>query len=150
MSSFLLLSRSVLGRKLGLKGIGSGIDQSELVAYICGACGLPEEAEHLRFGGGEISYRGAADYLRHRAIRAPDQERGTYETTLRAILLIDSIAAQSVESIRWAIDSIAQTQITEAEFKDLRKRAVDEGSHPTRWRELVDAYVAERLPRAHG
>lgn len=150
MSSFLLLSRSALGRKLGFKGIGSGIDQSELVAYICDTCGLAEEAEHLRFGGSEISYRGAADYLRHRAMRAPDQEKGKYETALRSILLIDSIAGHSVESIRWAIDSIAQTGLTDAEFKALRKQAVDEGSQPMRWRELVDAYVGERVPRGHG
>lgn len=75
MSSFLLLSRSALGRKLGLKGIGPGIDKSELIAYICGVCGLTDEAGHLRFAGSEISYRGAADYLRHQAMRATYVER---------------------------------------------------------------------------
>lgn len=150
MSSFLLLSKSALGRKLGLKAIGAGIGKSELVAYISGACGLADEAEHLRFRGGEISYRGAADYLRHRAMRSSNVEREKYETALRAILLIDDIAAQSVESIRWAIDTVASTKITDTEFKALRKQAIHEGTEPTRWRETVDAYINERSASVHG
>lgn len=148
MSSFLLLSRSALGRKLGLKSIGSEIDKYELVAYICEACGLAEEAEHLRFGGSNVSYRGAADYLRYRAMRASDREKEKYDVALRSFLLIDSIAASSVDSIRWSIDSIAQTGITDGEFTTLRKQAIDEGSQPMRWRELVDAFVGERLAHA--
>jgi len=150
MSSFLLLSRSALGRKLGLKGIGASINQSELVAYICEICHLSEEAEHLRFGGGKTTYRGAADYLRHRAVIATEEEKGTYETALRSILLINNIAVHSVESIRWAIDSITQTKITDLEFRALRKQAIDESSQPMLWREQVDAYVSERLSRTHG
>ena len=149
MSTFLLLSRSVLGRKLGLGGAGSGIDQSEMVAYICGACGLAHEAEHLRFGGSRVSYRGAADYLRHRAMNASDGDKVRYETALRAILLVTSIAGPSLESVRWAIDSVAQSKITDTDFKAFRKRAVSEGADPARWRALVDAHVSEQLQSLH-
>jgi hypothetical protein len=145
MSTFMLLSHSVLGEKLGLKSVGQSIDQSEVVSYICGACGLFEEADRLRFGGSEISYRGAADYLRHRALRGGEQERLKYETALRAILLTDAIRGRSVDSIRWAIDVIAPIKISDAEFRELQKQAMNEGSNPKAWRERIDAYTISRL-----
>lgn len=145
VTSFMLLSSSRLGSKLGLKGISSSIDQFEVVSYICDACGLFEEANNFRFSGVEASYRGAADYLRHRALKVPTEDRIKYETALRALLLSDMIASRSVESIRWAIDAIGVTRIADDEFKELRKQALDEGSNPTLWRERVDAYARSQL-----
>jgi hypothetical protein len=141
-----LLPRTELGRKLGLKAPGGpSMDQSEIAAYVCGACGLIEEASELRFGGSEVSYRGVADYLRHRALARASEERRPFEIALRALLLNEEIAERSISTIRWALGAIAPAKISDAEFEELRKSAVVESQNPELWRERVDLYVNEHV-----
>ena len=146
MSSFLILSRSRISRKLGLPSPGSSIDQSEVGAFVCGACGLFEESDRLRFGGSEISYRGTADYLRHRALRAAPEERPKYSAALRALLLNRAISTISFSAIRAAIDVVGTKKFSDTEFNQLRGQAIDEGDEPVVWREKVEAYVRTLLP----
>jgi hypothetical protein len=146
MSSFLLLSRSRISRKLGLPSPGSSIDQSEVGAFVCGACGLFEESDRLRFGGSEISYRGTADYLRHRALRAAPEERPKYNAALRALLLNQAISTTSFSTIRAAIDVVGTEKLSDTEFNQIRGQAIDEGDEPVVWREKVEAYVRTLLP----
>lgn len=145
MSSFLLLSgRTSIGRRLGLPSLGSSLDQSEIGAFICGACGLYEEADSLRFGGTETSYRGIADYLRHRALRRAQNERSAYSTALRALLLTKGYSPASVHAIRAAIDAFEVAKLDDREFKELRDQAIDEGSDPIAWRARIEAYARSR------
>jgi hypothetical protein len=142
-----VVPRSRFAMKLGLTVSGASIDQSEIAAYVCGACGLMEEASELRFGGSEISYRGVADYLRHQASsRSPDQRR-RYEVALRALLLNERIAPRSVAAIRWTIASISTAKATDAEFEEIFKSAIAEEKNPELWRERVDSYVEAELKK---
>lgn len=145
LSSFLILSRSRIARKLGVPSIGSSIDQSEVGAFVCGACGLFEESDRLRFGGSEISYRGIADYLRHRALRAPPEQRAQCSIALRALLLNESISSLSFSAIRAAIDAVGHEPIDNTEFDQIRSQAIDEGNDPVAWRERVESYVRLKL-----
>lgn len=145
MSSFLILSRSKIARKLGVPTIGLSIDQSEVGAFVCGACSLYEESDRLRFGGSEISYRGIADYLLHRALRVPPEERAKYSTALRALLLNKAISSLSFSTIRAAIDAVGHASIDDAEYKQILDQAVDEGDEPVVWREKVQSYVRTKL-----
>lgn len=141
LSSFAMLSGSRIGRRLGIPALASSLKQAEIGAYVCGACGLHEEAEQLRFGGADTSYRGIADYLRHRAQRFPSSQRSAYSTALRALLLTKGYSSDSVQAIRAAIDVIEESKVTEEEFTKLRNAATEEGSSPVAWREHIDSYV---------
>ena len=145
-SSFIILTRSRISRKLGLPSSSSSIDQSEVGAFVCGACGLFEESDRLRFGGSEISFRGTADYLRHRALRAAPEERPKYNAALRALLLNKAISPFSFSAIRAAIDVVGTERLSDAEFDLLRGEAIDEGDEPDVWRMEVEAYVRTLLP----
>lgn len=145
MSSFLILSRSRIARKLGMPSIGLSIDQSEVGAFVCGTCGLFEESDRLRFGGSEISYRGIADYLHHRAIQVPLDERAKYSIALRALLLNKGIANMSSSTIRKAIDAVGLEAIYDTEYENILGQAIDEGNEPVIWRERVESYVGSKL-----
>ena len=145
LSSFLLISRPWLARKLGLKSFGPPMDQSEVTAFVCGVCGLYEEANHLRFGGGDISYRGAVDYLGHRAKSANAADLPKFETAVRALLLNDAISEISLKAIRIAINVMGPGKMSDSEFSNLRAQAIHEGADPVAWREKVEAYVNARL-----
>jgi hypothetical protein len=144
LTSFVLLSRTGLIEKLGLPTIGSSLDQSELCAYVCEACGLHDEADRVRFGGGEISYRGVADFLRHRAERLGIADRVRHETAMRALLLVSSMARGSSRAIRAGIDAIALAPLTDIEFEETKRQAFNEGTDPTVWRERINSFVHTR------
>lgn len=147
-----VLLASFAKTRVGARVIGkiiipsSSINQSEISAYVCGACGLIDEASALRFGGGKITYRGAADYLRHRALASQSsQHRKKFETALRAFLLSDTISFVSADSIRWAVSALATSPMSDIEFDELRRNAVHEGKDPALWRERIDAFVEKHL-----
>ena len=104
-----------------------------------------EEADRLRFGGSEISFRGAADYLRHRAAHAGTANQSKYRAALCAVLINEAISPRSVPAIRAAVDKISLTPLTDEEYAELRQLAVDEGESPVLWRQRVDDYVAGKL-----
>ena len=144
-SSFLIVSRSRIARKLGVPSVGSSIDQSEVGAFVCGACGLFEESDRLRFGGSEISYRGTADYLRHRALQVPPEERAKYSIALRALLLNKVISSRSFSTIRAAIDAVGHDPLDDTEYNQILEQAIDEGDEPVVWRTKVESYVRTKL-----
>lgn len=142
LSSFIMISqRSSFLRKLGLPSVGSTLDQAEIGAFICDSCGLREEGDRLRFSGSDTSYRGIADYLRYRALECAQEKRSPYLVALRALLLTSGFSPSSVTVIRKTIDDIGESPMSDAEFKSLRKRSVDEGNDPIAWREAILSYV---------
>lgn len=143
-SLFLLLPRSRLARKLGVSPSSSSIDQSEVCAYVCGACKLYEEADRLRFGGGAVSYRGAADYLRHQAAKADPADRRRYEVALQALLLHKGISPNSLAAIRTAIGAISGSAFSDETFLQLRGQAILEGDDPVTWRDKVEIYAIDQ------
>lgn len=145
MSSFLMLSRSRITRKLGLPSFGSSIDQSEVGAFVCGACGLFEESDRLQFSGSKITFRGIADYLRHRALQSVHEERPKYTVALRALLLNKEIATSSIDAVRATIDAVGTATFTDAEFEQIRREAIEAGNEPVAWREKVEAYARKHL-----
>lgn len=139
LSTFLFSSRSRLVQRIAPSS--SGLHQSELSAYICGACGLFTEADQIRFGGSEISYRGVADFLHRRAKQAPNVERNRYVTAIRALLLVSRIAESSRKTIRSIGDSLASAALTDTEFEALIATSIDEGADPIGWRQRINAFV---------
>lgn len=143
LSTFFIVARiGVFGRLTSFSS--SGLDQCELAAYICAECGLYEEADQLRFGGGEISYRGAGDFLRQKAQRLSASQRQRYETALRTLLLVPRLAPNSLISIRSAVDSIAAIPMTDVEIETMRNNIVVENDDPINWRQRVNSYIRER------
>lgn len=142
LSTFLMLSRSRITEKLGLP---SSIGQSEVGAFVCGACRLFEESDRIRFSGRNITYRGIADYLRHRALQSKPEDRLKYTVALRALFLNEEIATSSIDTVRETIDAIDSVILTNAEFEQIRREAIDAGNEPVAWREKVEAYVSKTL-----
>lgn len=142
LSTFFIVARiGFLGRFLPSS---FSLNQSELCAYVCAACGLYEEADQLRFSGGEISYRGAGDFLRQKAQRLDAAQRKPYETALRILLLYSKLAKGSEDSIRAALDSIISIPMTDLEVAEIRRNAITEGDNPIIWRQRVDSFIRER------
>jgi hypothetical protein len=145
LSTFLVAARvGFFGRLPGLAGTsGSGatLDRSELVAYLCAACGLYEESHQLRFGGSEVSWRGTSDFLLQRLQQVDSSLHMRYEAALRALLQFSNASAASRKAIRCAVDSIAQSPITDAEFQQIESNRIREGDDPILWRQQVKSFV---------
>ena len=141
LSSLFLLTRSKLFGALGISLGGNSLDQSELCAYICNACELHEEASLLRFGGSQVSYRGAADFLLSRSRRAAPADKPKFELALKAMLLEKSLASESASVIRATVGILRSQPFDDVEYGELIKLAVDEGKNPIAWRRAVDSFV---------
>lgn len=149
LSTFLLLSRSSLARRLGLPSVSNDLHQSEISSFICASCQLDEEATLLRFGGSEITYRGTADFLVHRARLASPHERPKYTTALRSLLMLRRIHESTVDAIRFAIEKLSGNVVSDEEFKALQKLAPTEGNDPVAWRKAVVTYAESQLLKAN-
>ena len=141
LSSFLLLS--FFTRRLGGFSLSERLNQTEIAAFVCGTCSLFDEADQLRFGGPEITYRGTADYLLHRAKRAGLTERRRYEIALMALLLNKGLTDTAVKSIRSSAEETRGSAISVTEFESLQALATPEEKDPIEWRRTVVAYVQE-------
>ncbi|WP_156885437.1 hypothetical protein [Massilia niastensis] len=119
------------------------LDQSEITAYLCAACGLHEEANQLRFGGSEVSYRGTSDFIMQKALQADATLRIRYEAALRALLHFAPTSTNSRKSIRYAINSISSNQITDEEFEQIEGNVIKEGDDPIVWRRNVTSFVSQ-------
>lgn len=139
LSTLLRRSKWAFLRKLGAVE-SSSLDQTEICAYICGECGLYEEADKLRFAGSEITYRGVADYLSVRAAQFPEL-RGRYVTCLKAMLLNKSILDQSIKSIVETIEKVIGGPMALGDIQILQAAAISEGKDPLQWRKLITNYV---------
>jgi hypothetical protein len=140
-----VLSSFVLMATRNQKSRGTPIHQSEMTAYICGQCQLKEEADHLRFGGPKISYRGTADYLLHRAKLAIPSDRRKYETALKVLLTNKRLAKPSVDTIRFAISEISGHVLTDSEYETIMKLSIGEEKDAVGWRKMVSTYVNSQL-----
>lgn len=150
-SLFLMLSKSKVAQKLGMSGAISGsIVQAEIGSFICGTCYLYSEAEQLRFGGSDISYRGIADYLQHRAALADESKIQLYDVALRALLLCENMAENSAQAIAAAIRSIGSAKFNEQDFRNLRLQAIKEGADPVAWRKKIEEFVHSQIGSDHG
>jgi hypothetical protein len=128
-------TRGLATRIVGATPFFSQLERNELLAYICGAAGLLDEAAQFR-AMSSPTYRGAADHLRMRW----SERRHTganVNAALRCILLIKAVSNNSIPTIRSTIDEISDQPLSDEDFNDLRKNALDEGEFPTQWRERV-------------
>lgn len=144
IASLILRPRSTVSRALGISTGGFTLDQSELCAYICGSYGLAEEADRLRFGGSEITYRGAADYLKLRALRLPLGDRQLHIRALRALLFQKKLTPQSIGVIVKSIEELGGA-ISSDEVDEIRSRSIEEGVDSVGWRSLIDASAKDSL-----
>jgi hypothetical protein len=148
-SLYLMLSRSKIAQRLGVSPRNKpSLDQAEVGAFVCGACHLYEEAERLRFGGTDTSYRGMADYLRHQAARANRDQLPRYEVALRALLLTGGISPNSVGAIVAAIRAVGGRDFADEELARLQELAIHEGVNPVAWREQIESYASRELAAA--
>lgn len=145
LATFLSLSRSTLARKLGFPSINTSMDQSEIAAYVCGSCELYDEADRLRFGGSEITYRGTADFLRHRARRSSATDSPRYALALKALLLNKEMSSSAFQPISDAIAEISGKSFSSSDFEEIRRNAVGEGNDPSKWRSTVEEYIQSHL-----
>lgn len=142
LSSLFLLTRSRLGRAVGL-GLGNAsLNQSELCAYICDTLGLHDDAHELRLAGDAVSYRGAADYLLSRARRQPLELQPKYDLALQALLIRKSLPEPTVTVLRHSIGALLGRELSDAEYKKLQELAVDEEDHPLQWRKTIQSLVS--------
>ncbi len=125
--------------------LASSLEQNEIVSYICVKAGLEEEGEKFRFLSAELSYRGAADYLMLRALKADQASLGRYVASLKAMLLIDNMSPKSTESVKRSIKVLAGPAYDEAFLDSIVKKAVDEGNDPARLRDEIDKFLAAEL-----
>jgi hypothetical protein len=137
LSSFLLLSRTRVAKTLGFGQETSPLDQSEITALVCAACGLHEESERLRFGGSEVTYRGTADYLVQRSILVEPEKRWRYALSLKAMLLFDGLADSAIVCIHDGIAQITGAPISEQEIKRIEALATREDKNPVEWRKTL-------------
>lgn len=146
LTSFLLLFRkSPFAQIPNFASALVRLHQSEMAAFICCSCQLQEEADLLRFGGSEVTFRGTADYLLQRAKKAKATDQYKYIVALKALLLSNPLANSSIEIIRHSIEEITGSPIVDAEFISLRERSVDEGEDPLAWRRCIVAYARSEL-----
>ncbi|QNA90230.1 hypothetical protein G4G28_20135 [Massilia sp. Dwa41.01b] len=142
LSTFLMAARiGFLGRLVGFAG--PSLDQSEISANICAACGLHDEANRLRFGGPEISYRGTADFLLQQALSVEEPRRKKYDMALRGLLLFADTTPNTQYTIRYAIEFLAGSPISDADFEELKNKKTREGEDPVVWRQRLVTFVSE-------
>lgn len=138
LSSFLLLLPKLgLAAKLGIKGLRKGIEPHELCAYVCAVSGLHKEADNIRFSGNEISFRGTADYLKHRAQIDSLENRYKYVGALR-LLLLTKCQKESMKIISNYISEMTGKDFDVNSLEKLEKTALFEGDNPSEWRKTID------------
>lgn len=144
LSSFTLL-RSNFTRHFGMPLLSGSLHQSEMCAFVCDSCQLHNEANMLRFGGSEITYRGSADFILSQARGAAPADRVKYEVALQALLLGRGISTATVATIHFAIEEVKGTKFSDAEVEAIQELAIDEGDKPVVWRQVVEVFVQSKL-----
>lgn len=135
--------RSKVARRIGLPASLSTLRQAELAAYICNACGLPDDATRFRELLGKASYRSISDSLLFRGLEANAELKRRYRHALCALLLNRPIQQQSMAVVRSAIDRLSTTAMPTDEFDAIRRRSISEADDPVAWRRLIDEFSAE-------
>jgi hypothetical protein len=121
------------------------LDQNEIVAYICAKAGLDDESEKFRFSSAKLSYRGAADFLMLRALKADQAGRKRYVAALKAMLLIDGVIPTSKKAMKRSIWALVGPSYDEASLDSILKKAVNEGNDPAGLRDEIDKLLATEL-----
>jgi len=120
---------------------GTRLDNSELSAFIFGACGLQNEISNIR-----KSFRGVADLLGALGCKSEKYKIQTL-VALKAHLLIKHIHAASLAVFRYNISLLSESPISDVEFNELRSRAIDEGDDTIMWRTRCSDFIRSEIQK---
>ncbi|WDH37903.1 hypothetical protein [Pseudomonas chlororaphis] len=114
---------------------GTRLDGNELSAFIFGACGLQSEISSIR-----KSFRGVADLL---GALSHKSERYKIQTlvALKAHVLIKHMHVASLAVFRYNISLLSESPISDAEFNELRSKAIEEGDDTVMWRVTCSDFI---------
>lgn len=123
---------------------GSPLEQNELVSYICAQSGLLDESEKYRFSTSKASYRGAADYLMHRAASS-EKNKSKCIAAIKAMLLIEPMNPVSKDSMKQSLKILLEESYDEEEINGIINESINEAEDPAELRVKIDHVIAADL-----